>query len=147
METGSRGGSAVGLLITPKTLTATAVRVQDGRPVVTARGSVEIPDGVMAGMEIMEPSRLAQAIRSLWRKLALRERTVTVTLPTPAYGLRTLRLPGVAERERRALVRGELEQMAALPFGAGGFDFLWMPPVSGSQATEIAAFFASDPLI
>jgi type IV pilus assembly protein PilM len=114
-----------------------------------SRGAVETPAGSLSGTEILEPQRMAQAVRSLWRRLGLTTRSVSVALLPSGYTLRTMRLPEAPERERHALVRGELEQLSALPYGGGGFGCLWMtsPAPGVSHQADVAAYYAGDTLI
>src|SRR5690349_7426422 len=143
-----RGTTAVSLLITPRVLIAVQVRANGRGPEIIARGSIKTPKGAVEGAFVQEPGRLAQAIRTLWRTMNLRARSVTVTLPSPDYNLRALRLTDSPIREQRALVRGELEQVAALPIGSGGFDFIWLTAPPGDDApAEVTAYYASDAVV
>ena len=109
--------TSVGLLVTPRATIVVQARVRGGDLDVQAVGAVDTPPGTMAGAEVINPLQLGHALRALWRQAGLNARSVTVALPAPAYALRGLRLPPVPERERRQVVRNELEQAQVLPHG------------------------------
>src|SRR5690349_7120134 len=148
MPSDVRGATSVSLLITSRLLVAVQVRASGRRVDIVSRGAIEIPSDTMDGAFVQEPGRLAQTIRSLWRHLDLHHRSVMVALPPPDHSLRALRLPEAPLREQRALVRGELEHVAALPIATGGFDFIWVSaPEHDSAPAEVSAYYASDAVV
>lgn len=147
MASDSRGTTAVSLLITPTTISAVQVQASSGGMKVLVRGSIETPAGTVDGAFVQAPGRLARAIKSLWSSLNLRTRTVTVALASTDYSLRALRLPEAPPREQRALVRGELEQIMALPIGGGGYDFIWLPADTQGAPAEVTAYYVSDAVV
>jgi Tfp pilus assembly PilM family ATPase len=146
MATDSRG-YALGLLITAGSVFAAQARIRNEEVEITAWNVVETPEGAVEGTSIIDPSRVAQAIRLLLRQMGIaRMRSASVALLSPSYSMRTLRLPDVPVGERRTLVRGELEQVGVLPFGGGAFDFLWVPgpTVEGRRTADVYAYHTSD---
>lgn len=126
----------------------TLLHVRDaGRGVeVLGRWEADTPSGSISGGAVQDPVRLGAALRALWRKAGVRDRKVNVVLPPAGYSARALRLPDIPHRERRAIVRGELEQNGALPFGGGGFDYVWMSAGPG-MAADVAAYYTGDAMI
>lgn len=118
-----------------------------GRSVdVVGRWEMDTPRGTVSGPVVHDPPRLGVALRTLRRRAGVRGRVVNLVLPPSGYSARALRLPDIPEGERRPIVRGELEQTGALPFGGGGFDFLWLQTRPG-EAADVHAYFAGDGLI
>ncbi len=142
--------TSVGLLVTPRATIVVQARVRGGDLDVQAVGAVDTPPGTMAGAEVINPLQLGHALRALWRQAGLNARSVTVALPAPAYALRGLRLPPVPERERRQVVRNELEQAQVLPHGGGSLDFAWMPPAGGAKGaalSDVYAYYTGDAMV
>jgi hypothetical protein len=135
------GSTSIAVAITARAIVAVQVRAAGDRLEVLARGEAETPRGAVRDGLVEDPLRVGEALRDLWRKMELRERAAAVVLPSSAYFMRALRLPELPERERRSVVRGELEQGGALPYGAGAFDFFWLR--SGAQA-EAFVYYTND---
>lgn len=136
----------IGIVIDPRAITAVQARFVNGRLEVLSHGRAETPPGAVEGAAITDPERVAQALRSLVREMGARSRYASIALISPGYGLRTVRLPEVPPSERRALVRGEMEEQGVLPRGSGAFDFLWVPLRSetGKRQADAHAYYASD---
>lgn len=92
---------------------------------------------------MVHPARMARALRTLWNRGGFQRREVVLILPSALCELRTLRLPNVPERERRALVRGELEHAGVLPPGEGYFGFAWSEPTPTPGALADAYAFCA----
>jgi len=144
MAIDSRGD--VGVFITPSTITAVQARRSPGRIEVVAVGAVDTPKGAMDGGRVKDPASVGQAIRGLLRHLNIRSRSVRVALSSSSYGLRALRFPEVPRQERRAMVRGEMEEKGTLPNGSDGFDFLWTPAPadSGRRQADAYVYYTGD---
>ena len=142
-------GSSLGLYLSSEVIIAVFVRSTRGRPRVAAVGTTPTPRGAMEGATVTDPPRLGQAIRSLLRTMKSRATSASVCLPPSATGMRSFRLPEVPERERRALVRGELETSGALPIGAGAFGYIWTTALSEEEREEadVFAFHTEDPVV
>jgi Tfp pilus assembly PilM family ATPase len=136
----------LGIVIDSHTITAVQARIVNGRIEVISRSMVETPPGAVVGAVIEDPERVALALRSLVRDMGARSRSASVALISPGYAMRTVRLPEVPPAERRALVRGEMEGLGALPYGSGAFDFLWVPLRSeaGKRQADAHTYYASD---
>ena len=139
-------GTSIGIVVTHDTTLAAQVRVRGGRVEVVTWGALATPPESMDGAAIADSSRVATPIRALKRDLNLRERGVAFALLSPGYGMRAIRLPDVPENERRTLVRGELEDAAAIPVGNGAFDMLWVPvrTEDGKRQADVSAYYVSD---
>lgn len=142
-------GTTLGLYLSPEVILAVFVRVTRGKPRAAVVGTTPTPRGSMDGTNVRDPARLGQAIRSLLKSLKSRASSASVVLPPTASALRAFRLPDVPERERRALVRGELETSGALPLGAGAFDFVWSRAPEEEERTEadVFAFYTDDAVV
>jgi Tfp pilus assembly PilM family ATPase len=137
----------LGIVIDSRAITAIQARILNGRLEVLSRGRIETPPGAVDGAVIEDPERVAQALRNLVRDMGVRSRSASIALLSPGYAMRTVRLPEVPQEERRALVRGELEGLGALPYGYGAFDFLWVPlrSESGKRQADAHTYYCSDP--
>ncbi|MCW3097139.1 MAG: type pilus assembly protein PilM [Chthonomonadaceae bacterium] len=136
----------IGIVIDAHSIIAVQARIVNGRVEVISRGKIETPPGAVDGAVIEDPERVAQALRNLVRDMGARSRTASAALISPGYTMRTVRLPEVPPAERRALVRGEMEELGALQYGAGAFDFLWVPLRSegGKRQADAHTYYASD---
>lgn len=134
--------ASAGIYITPRATIAVQARMRGNEVEVHARGAVETPPDAIVNGEIADPVRVGQAIRHLWRRTGLDARSVVVALPAGSCSMRALRLPHVPERERSALVRGELEQAQVIPHGGGGFDYLWVGQAAPAGSTPQADVYA-----
>jgi len=136
----------VGLAITEEYLLAVGVQHVHGKAQVAAHGVVELPRGAVEGSSVAEPQVVGEALRKLRRELNLQSRSACVVMLSPGYAMRALRLPDIPAAEQRTLVRGELEETGALPFGGGAFDFLWvpLPPTSNKRQADAYAYYTSD---
>lgn len=143
MSNPKRSASSFVLGLGPSVITLLQAIPGGDRTYVAGRWEVDMPPGAMLNGAVQEPARLTAALRALWRKAGLRGRSVSVVLPTASYSMRNLRLPDLPQPERRAVVRGELEQSGALPFGGGAFDFVWMGTGRG-EAADVYAYFVAD---
>ncbi|MFN3648285.1 MAG: hypothetical protein ACK47B_01790 [Armatimonadota bacterium] len=146
MANPSSSTGPVALSITPETITVVRVQQSGSGAGVVLREQIDTPHGAVSETTIHDVTRLGQALRALWRQARIRERSVTLVLPRADYSMRTLRLPEIPERDRRAVVRGELEQTGAIPYGRGAFDFLWKHEGKEAQA-NIYAYFTSDGVV
>lgn len=136
----------IGLVFTEEAILAVAIHYGNEGINIAAQGLEPLPRGVVDGAGILNPQVVVQALRKLRRDLNLEGRFAAVALPDPGYSMRALRLPDIPPGERRTLVRGELEEMGALPFGGGAFDFLWvsLPPDGNRRQADSYAFYTSD---
>ena len=146
MNTVSRRNSSVALTIGDRYLSAVQVAASESGLEVTAHCAIECPRGAVRDGVVQDAPAVAQAVRNLWRTAGLRDRAAAVVLPTTGYFLRALQFPDIPERERRSIVRGELEQDGALPSGGGAFDFIWLKSADAGQA-DAYTFFASQAAI
>src|SRR5437016_2461480 len=134
----TRRGGAIGLYVGNRTITAVQIRSTPAGVEILARGAVEMPQATIENAVVVNPGRLGQAIRSLWNSMGLMERAAELALPPVSYSMRALRFPDLPARERRSIVRGELEQTGVLPIGGESFDFLWLEGKGTAQADAYA---------
>src|SRR5258708_1654326 len=125
------GAVSLGLVISGQAIYAAATRAEKSGVEVIARGSAPAPEGSVKGSSVVDPVRTGQAIRALVQNLGVRATAASVALVDPGYAMRAVRLPEVPERERRTLIRNELQEAGALPVGGGAFDFIWAPNAVG----------------
>ena len=59
----------IGIYFDSRTITVVQARSQGGRVEVIARGAADTPAGAIEGVNILDPSRVAQAIRGLLREM------------------------------------------------------------------------------
>ncbi len=142
-------GANLGLFLCQEVIIAAFVRSSRGRAHVTAVGTTPTPRGTVDAAGVRDPARVGQAIRSLLRSMRARASSAAVAMPPGAAGMRSFRLPTVPERERRALVRGELETAGALPIGAGAFGFLWVELTEEEEReqSDVFAFHTDDSVV
>jgi Tfp pilus assembly PilM family ATPase len=136
----------IGIVIDPCAIVAVQARFLNGRIEVLNRSSIETPPGSVQGAVIEDPERVAQALRILMRQMGVRPRFASLALVSPGYSMRTVRLPEVPPAERRALVRGEMEELGAVLRGSGAFDFLWSPlrNEAGKRQADAHTYYAGD---
>jgi Tfp pilus assembly PilM family ATPase len=146
MSRESRGQAETGLVISEDAILVVETRLVRDAIKVGVHGATELPRGAVSGPVIADPPVVAQALRKLWRELNLQNRQVTVTLLSPGYAMRALRLPNIPLGEQRRLVRGELEEVGALSFGSGAFDFLWvpLPPEGNKRQADAYVYYTND---
>ncbi len=142
-------GATLGLFIGKESIVAVFVRTDHGGTRITASGQAATPSGSVTEGAVMDPVRLGHAIRILLRTMKARPSSAVVAVPPEVCGMRAFRLPEVPERERRALVRGELETVEALRLGAGAFGFLWSeaPAQEDRKEADVFAFYCDDPIV
>lgn len=132
--------TSVALAITQDLVFAIQVRNQDGQLEILKSGSEPIPAGCFTDGAVTDPQQLGRTIRTLYNRMGLRERSASVVLPSGLCSLRAVRLPDLPAAERRAVVRGELEHVGAIPFHGGAFDFFWVGEASPGEAALAEAF-------
>lgn len=149
MHKPSRPTTSVALALTPEYLFAVQVRSENGQLAVVNSGSEIVPEGCFTDGAVTDPQQLGRTIRSLWNRLGFRERSASVVLPSGLCSLRAVRLPHLPAPERRAVVRGELEHVGALPFHAGAFDFFWVEDNTPGEPAlaEAFALYTSDDVV
>src|SRR5688500_5964113 len=113
MSNNKRSSTSLVLALGPEVITVLQAASTGDRTAIVGRWETDTPPGSLQGGAIQDPARLTAALRALWRKAGLRERSVSVVLPASGYSMRNLRLPDLPAAERRAVVRGELEQNGA----------------------------------
>jgi len=139
----------VGIFIDARTIMVAQARMQGGRMEVLALASMDTPTESVENADVLDPFRVAQAIKSLLKEMNLQPRAVSVALAQQGYWLRTVRLPDVPASERNQLVRNELEETGALPIRSGTVDFLWIPAPSepGKRMIDAVTYYTNDALV
>ena len=142
-------GTALTFFLTRDTIAGIQIRSVRGKIEIIAYGALPTPIGTMDGASILNPTSLGQAIRALMRQMGIEAKTASIALPSPGYSMRPMRLPEVPPKERRTLIRSELEQVAAIPLGNGAFDFLWGNAAvgEGKKQVEVYAYYVTDALV
>ncbi|MCX6361237.1 MAG: pilus assembly protein PilM, partial [Armatimonadetes bacterium] len=138
-------GVTLGIYVSEEAITGILARSTRGSVSIRAVGAVMTPPGIFADGMVREPAHLGHAVRQLCRSLGAKTASVSVAMSPSSVDLRALQLPDVPERERRMLVRGELEQIGALPHGKGGLDFLWAATQRDDERHDADVFACSAP--
>ncbi len=146
MRSGSKSGESLGLVLGKDAFVAVSVRAERESYRAISVSAVEPPPGSMEGAIVTEAARMGDITKTLRRQMNLEVRSLTVSLRSTGYGMRTVRLPDVPAREQRMLVRGELEGSGTLPPGGGGMDFIWspLPYTEDKHLADVFAYYAND---
>lgn len=139
-------GPVVGVSITEDRIYAVAVRPgASGTAQVTHVGSMPLPGGVLFGDTVRQAPELAAALRTLLANQGITARDAVIGLPSRAVITRTITIPPVPGKERRSIVRGEIDHLNVLPPGQGAFDFAPLARVPATQTRgESVLFFAAE---
>jgi type IV pilus assembly protein PilM len=143
-------GPVVGISFSDDAVHAVAVRSGPGGEVqVTQVGSAALPEGAIQNGAAYETTLLSAAIRALLNQLGIAARNAVVGLPSQAVITRSITIPPVSDRERRALVGGEIDHLNVLPSGQAVFDFVSLTKVEGAtlRGDPILFFAAERPVV
>lgn len=148
MAADSKGSLHTGIAISDEAIAAVQVRVtRDSFQVVRAR-AIEAQKGSVDQNAVHDAAAVAAAVRRLKKEIGMSGQAGVAAL-SPAYNMRTLRLPDVPTREQRTLVRGELEQLGALSKDSGALDVLWISGASheGARQADASVYFTTDAVV
>jgi len=139
-------GANLGLYLCPEVIIAVFTRSVRGAVRIASVGTTPMPRGGMDVSMVRDPARVGQAIKALLRSMRSRVTSASVAMPPASSGMRSYRLPDAPDREKRLLVRGELENSGALPLGAGAFGHLWIrtPSEEDRSEADVFAFYSDD---
>ena len=116
---------------------------------VTNVASVPTPAGAMGERAtIQNPALITAALRNLLREHRITTRAAVLGLPSRAVFSRLINLPPMPDRERGAVVRGEIDHLNIMPPGQGTFDYaLLARPDARSAPPSETASAQSDPVL
>lgn len=140
-------GPVVGISFSTDAIHAVAARPGPGGEIqVTQVGSAPLPEGAIQNGMVYETVLLSAAVRALLSQLGITTRNAVLGLPSQAVIARSITIPPVPERERRALVGGEIDHLNVLPPGQVAFDFVPLAKTEGTAARggEPILFFAAE---
>lgn len=139
-------GPIVGISFTDDRMYAVSVRpLRGGGAQVLRIGSAPLPEGTIQNGVVYQTGMLAIALRGLLEKSRITTNNVVIGLPSRAVITRTITIPPVPDKERRGLVRSEIDLLDVLPPGQAAFDYVRLPKVeSGSAKGEPILFFAAE---
>jgi type IV pilus assembly protein PilM len=138
-------GPVAGISLTEDAIYVVAARPTPSGAQVIQVGAAPLPEGALDNGRVHQSELLAAAIRALLKTHAVSARAAVIGLPSRAVFTRTVTIPPVPARERRALVRGEIEHLNVLPPGKGAFDFVSLARVENAATRgESVLFFAAE---
>ena len=131
----SKTRRALGLEITDFSVKAAEVVTDaSSRMAVSRQGAQRLPDNSIKDGRILHMDGVAEALRSLVKRIRPRTRKVHVALPSSTVMIRFLKLPDLPDRKLRKLIEFELEHRVPLPFDSPCFDFVKMGAPEGGSA-------------
>jgi type IV pilus assembly protein PilM len=107
---------AIGLDIGSSAVRAVQMeRSRRGTLRLTHRGEVALPSGAVVDGDVVEPGVVTDALRGLWKRAGLRQRTVAVGLASQRVTVRQLDLPDLADAELGDAVRLQAQDQLPIP--------------------------------
>src|SRR5690349_17239148 len=103
------------------------------RPQLRQMGQANLPPGAVVEGEVVDPGAVAASLRSLWKDVGFKSRTVRVGIASPRVIVRVVDMPALSEGDTRAALRFELREYVPFPPEEAVFDF---QPLHGSDDDE-----------
>ncbi len=111
-------------------------------PRLEHHGQVELPAGVVAEGEVVDPSAVSIALRQLWKEAGFKSRSVRVAIASPRVIVRTVDMPTLSEGDTRAALQLQLGDYVPMAPEATVFDFQSLDepsPDGGARELLLAA--------
>lgn len=107
---------AIGLDIGSSAVRAVQLeRKRAGTLRLTHRGEVALPPGAVVDGDVVQPEVVTEALRGLWKRANLRERTVAVGLASQRVTVRQIDLPDLPDADLRDAVRLQAQDQLPIP--------------------------------
>ena len=90
-------------------------RGRGGSVTLTKFGQVALPQGVVSGGEVIDPGRLADAIKRLWKEVRFTSRKVIVGLGNQRVIVRPAEIPAMGEADLRSAVELHAADLIPMP--------------------------------
>lgn len=133
-------GPVLGISFTDDAVQAVVVRPTPAGDVqISTAVAAPLPPGVIENGEVRHVEALADALRKLLAANQIAVRNAVLGLPSRVVTTRTINIPPVPDKERSAVVRGEIEHLNALPPGTGAFDYVRLVSASSDGAPVASA--------
>jgi type IV pilus assembly protein PilM len=101
-----------------------AVSLSRGTPThLDLFGQVDLPPGVVAEGEVVDPGAVAHALRQLWKDTGLKGRSVRLAIASPRVIVRTVDMPVLSDADTRAALQLQLGDYIPMAPEATVFDF------------------------
>src|SRR3954454_16580441 len=112
-----------------------AVSLSRGTPThLDLFGQVDLPPGVVAEGEVLDPGAVAHALRQLWKDMGLKGRSVRLAIASPRVIVRTVDMPVLSDADTRAALQLQLGDYIPMAPEATVFDF---QPLDGPARPEV----------
>lgn len=105
-----------------------------GMPRVARYGEVSLPSGAVVDGDVVEPSVVAEALRTLWADAGLRRRDVAVGLASQRVTVRAIELPDLPEDELGDAVRLQAQDQLPMPVDEALLDYVVIERSSAGEA-------------
>jgi type IV pilus assembly protein PilM len=132
----NKAGGAVGLEIEAGSIAAAEVRGSNGSAVVTASAVEPLAPGVFHEGEVLDPDRLAEALKGLFASHKLSKR-VRLGVGNQNVVVRTVRLPAIEDpREMDAAVRFQAQEQIPMPLDQAVLEHQVVGGVVGEEGAK-----------
>ena len=106
----------IGLDVGTHAVRAAELRIGRNGAVTLAKfGQVALPKGVVAGGEVVDPGRLSDAIKRLWKEVRFTSRKVIVGLGNQRVIVRPAEIPAMGESDLRSAVELQAGELIPMP--------------------------------
>lgn len=116
-------GVAIGLDISTNSIKVAEVTLGKGDPVLSNLGIVHIPDGVIRDGEVEDGVTLAEALKELWGKTGMKERSVALGVANQRVIVRPIELPYMEKEELDSALRFQVQEFIPIPIEDAILDF------------------------
>lgn len=115
-----------------------AAEVRSGSPPTVARfGQVLLPRGAVVNGEVEEPSVVAQAISTLWKRAGFSGRGVRIGVANRRVVVRQIELPAMAPEDLEGAIRFQAQDYIPIPLPEAVMDFEVLEEVSGEEGEPL----------
>lgn len=132
----ARGRTAVGLDIGSGYVKVALVDHGGDQPEVCGLAIGPTPEGAVADGEVIDPGRVARAVKELMEEAGFRSRTVVTALGGHDVFIKNVELPRMKEAEAGRVIRREAERHVPFDLDEVRLDFQILPPRDAATSTE-----------
>lgn len=132
----ARGRTAVGLDIGSGYVKVALVDHGGDQPEVCGVAIGPTPEGAVVDGEVIDPGRVARAVKELMEEVGFRSRTVVTALGGHEVFIKNVELPRMKEAEAGPVIRREAERHVPFDLDEVRLDFQILPPRDAATSTE-----------
>jgi type IV pilus assembly protein PilM len=130
------GATVIGLDVGTSAVRAVAV-TSDDPPRLVLMGQVALPDGVVQEGEVVDPAAVADCLRTLWKEVGFKSRSVRLAFASARVIVRPVDMPAMSDTDTRAALRFQLADYIPLAPEETVFDFQPLHPGDDNDGRQV----------